>query len=107
VANALPKACGAALTAVAFVDHRMGRPQGSFKSLLGLCYLYSMTKVEDIERAVSELPADELAKFRAWFEAFEAHQFDEKIERGAKGGKLDRLAEQAIADFRKGRAREL
>jgi len=63
--------------------------------------------VEDIEKAVSKLPPDELARFRAWFEAFEAARFDEKIERDAKAGKLDRLAEEAIADFRAGRAREI
>jgi hypothetical protein len=44
---------------------------------------------------------------RAWFEAFDAARFDEKIERDAKAGKLDRLAEQALADFRQGRARAL
>ena len=67
----------------------------------------SMTKLEDIEKAVAELPADQLAKFRAWFEEFEATRFDQRIERDAKGGRLDRLAEQALADFRAGRAREL
>jgi hypothetical protein len=63
--------------------------------------------VEDLEKAVSNLPPDQLAKFRAWFEAFDAARFDEKIERDAKAGKLDRLAEQALADFRQGRARAL
>jgi hypothetical protein len=71
-----------------------------------MCYRLSMT-VEDIENAVSRLAPEELAKFRAWFQAFEAVRFDEKIERDAKAGKLDQLAEQAIADFRAGRAREL
>ena len=71
-----------------------------------MCYYFKMT-VEDIEKAVSKLPPDELARFRAWFEAFEAARFDEKIERDAKAGKLDRLAEEAIADFRAGRAREI
>ena len=66
-----------------------------------------MTTIEDIERAVAELPPDQLAQFRAWFEEFEAARFDEKIERDAKGGRLDRLAQQALADFRAGRAREL
>ena len=66
-----------------------------------------MTTIEDIERAVAELPPDPLAQFRAWFEEFEAARFDEKIERDAKGGRLDRLAQQALADFRAGRAREL
>jgi hypothetical protein len=66
-----------------------------------------MTKVEDIEKAVSKLPPEELARFRAWFEEFEAARFDRKIERDAQGGELDRLADEAIADFRNGRAREL
>lgn len=63
--------------------------------------------IEDLEKAVSKLPPDQLAKFRDWFEAFDAARFDEKIERDAKAGKLDRLAEQALTDFRQGRAREL
>jgi hypothetical protein len=66
-----------------------------------------MTTLEEIEKAVTELPAEQLAKFRAWFEEFEAACFDEKIERDAKAGRLDRLAEQALPDFRAGRAREL
>jgi hypothetical protein len=69
--------------------------------------LMTMTTLEDIEKAVTELPADQLAKFRAWFEEFEAARFDQRIERDAKAGRLDQLAEQALADFRAGRAREL
>ena len=63
--------------------------------------------IEDIEKAVAELPPDQLAQFRDWFERFDAARFDRKIERDAAAGKLDRFAEQAIDDFRKGRAREL
>ena len=66
-----------------------------------------MSTVEDIEKAVSNLPPDELARFRRWFEEFEAARFDAKIERDAKSGKFDRLADQALADMRSGRAREL
>ena len=66
-----------------------------------------MTTLEDIEKALTELPANQLAEFRAWFDRFEASRFDERIERDAKVGRLDRLAEQARADFRAGRAREL
>jgi hypothetical protein len=69
--------------------------------------LEAMTTLEDIEKAVAELPADQLARLRAWFEEFEAARFDQKIERDAKAGRLDQLAEQALADFRAGRAREL
>jgi hypothetical protein len=63
--------------------------------------------VEDIEKAVAVLPEDQLAKFRAWFEAFDAARFDQKIERDALSGKLDDLAEEALDDLRKGRASEL
>jgi hypothetical protein len=66
-----------------------------------------MTKLEDIEKAVEKLPAPELARFHAWFEQFDAARFDQKIERDAKTGKLDRLAEQALADHRARRSREL
>jgi hypothetical protein len=63
--------------------------------------------VEDLGNAVAKLPPDQLAQFRAWFEEFDAARFDQKIERDAKAGKLDRLAADALDDFRKGRTREL
>jgi hypothetical protein len=66
-----------------------------------------MTKIEDIEKAVSQLAPDEFAQFRAWFEELDAKRFDEKIERDAKSGKLDRLAEKALAEHRRGQTREL
>ena len=69
------------------------------------CYMSAMT-VEDIEKAIAKLPPRELDRLRAWFAEFDAARFDEKIERDATSGKLDRLAE-AKADFRAGRAREI
>jgi hypothetical protein len=68
-------------------------------------YGQSMT-IEEIEKAVVQLPPDQLAQFRAWFEEFDAARFDQKIERDADSGKLDRLPEQAIDDYRKRHARE-
>jgi hypothetical protein len=72
-----------------------------------MCYAHQMTTVEEIEKAVSALAPDELARFQAWFEAFEAARLDEKIERDARAGKLDKMAEQALAELREGRARQL
>jgi hypothetical protein len=63
--------------------------------------------IEDLEKAVSKLPPDQLAKFRDWFEGFDAARFDQKIERDAKAGKLDRLAEEALKAYRQGTAREI
>jgi hypothetical protein len=47
------------------------------------------------------------ARFRAWFEVFDAERFDAAIERDAHAGKLDALAEEALAAHRAGRSREL
>jgi hypothetical protein len=66
-----------------------------------------MTTTEDIEKAVEQLPPVELARFRAWFEAFDADRFDAAIERDAKAGKLDSLAEDALAAHRAGQSRDL
>jgi hypothetical protein len=66
-----------------------------------------MTTAEDIEKAVAQLSASELARFRAWYEVFDAQQFDVAIERDANAGKLDALADEAIAAHRAGRSRPL
>lgn len=66
-----------------------------------------MTTVQDVEAAVAKLTPEELAAFRAWFEAFDAARFDAAIERDAAGGKLDRLADAALADHAAGRSRKL
>jgi hypothetical protein len=66
-----------------------------------------MTKIEEIEKAVSSLAPDELDRFRAWFEEFQAARFDRQIEQDARTGKLDTLARRALDDLRKGRAREI
>ncbi|MBA2402633.1 MAG: hypothetical protein H0V72_28850 [Bradyrhizobium sp.] len=59
-----------------------------------------MTTAEDIESAVAKLPPGELARFRAWFEAFDADRFDAAIERDSSDGKLDAFAEEAVAASR-------
>lgn len=65
-----------------------------------------MTKIEDIERAVEQLSPEELAKFRAWFEEFDGRLLDEKIERDAKAGKLDKLVAEARENHEAGRREE-
>ena len=66
-----------------------------------------MSTLEELEKAVAGLPAEDLARFRAWFAEFDAARFDQRIERDALAGTLDRFAERALEDYQKGRAREL
>lgn len=61
----------------------------------------------EIEQAITELPPNELARFRQWFEKFDAQVWDEQFERDAKSGKLDEFADKAKSDFRAGKANEL
>jgi hypothetical protein len=72
----------------------------------GAAILTGMTKIEDIEKAVEQLSPAELAEFRAWFEEFDERVFDEKIERDAKSGKLDKLMAEARANHEAGRREE-
>ncbi|MGA0332331.1 MAG: hypothetical protein ACO3N7_03335 [Kiritimatiellia bacterium] len=66
-----------------------------------------MTTVKEIESALKELPADRLAEFREWYESFDAERWDKQFQEDAEAGKLDALADEAIADFDANRCREL
>jgi hypothetical protein len=66
-----------------------------------------MTKVKKLEEEIQALSAKELTTFRAWFAAFDAAAWDEQIEDDAKAGRLDRLADTALADHRAGRSQKL
>jgi hypothetical protein len=66
-----------------------------------------MSGSRPLPQTTEQLPPHELARFRAWFEEFDAGQFDAAIERDAQAGKLDRLAEQALAEHRAGLDRGL
>jgi len=66
-----------------------------------------MTKIEKLEREIRELSAKELSTFRRWFAEFDAAAWDEQIERDVGTGKLDALADAALADHHAGRSRKL
>ncbi len=66
-----------------------------------------MLTTQEIEQAVSRLPSEELTRFRDWFDEFDAKVWDMQFEADVKSGKLDGLANQAIADFRAGKCKEL
>ena len=66
-----------------------------------------MQAVQELQADVAQLSADELVRFRAWFEEFDAKVWDKQFEEDVKLGKLDHLAHQAIADFRAGNFREV
>jgi hypothetical protein len=62
-----------------------------------------MSTVKEIEDAVRQLSAEDLAAFRAWFAEFDAAAWDREMEADAAAGRLDDLAEEALKDLREGR----
>ena len=66
-----------------------------------------MITAESVEQAVEQLSPAELAKFRRSFTQFDADAWDVQIEADAAAGKLDALAEEALAEYHSGQAREI
>ena len=66
-----------------------------------------MSRVEALEESVRALSDEELAAFRAWFASFDAEAWDRQIEADLQAGKLDTIAEEAVAEYRRGESREL
>ena len=63
--------------------------------------------IRDLESAISKLPPKKLAAFRSWFYKFENRAWDKQFDQDVKAGKLDKLAENAVEDYKKGRYRPL
>ena len=66
-----------------------------------------VTKLEQIEKNVSELEPEDFKAFAKWFEALQASRWNRQIETDIGAGKLDGLADKALADFRAGKTRPL
>ena len=66
-----------------------------------------MSTIQEIERAVAQLPPEEMAKFRAWFLEFDTAAWDRQLVQDAAEGRLDALAEEALGDLRADRTRRL
>jgi hypothetical protein len=63
--------------------------------------------VTELQSAVSDLSAEELARFSAWFEEFLADQWDRQIEADILAGRLDAAGKRADEDFEAGRCTTL
>jgi hypothetical protein len=66
-----------------------------------------MTRLEKLEREIEKLSPEELANLRDWFRKYDADAWDRQIEEDVRGGRLDRLAEEALAAHKAGRTKEL
>jgi len=66
-----------------------------------------MAALETIEKEIMQLSKKELSEFRRWFAEFDAAVWDAQIESDAAAGKLDKIAEEAIKEYKAGEAKEI
>jgi hypothetical protein len=66
-----------------------------------------MNELEELERRIRKLSPQDLAKFRAWFAEFDHTLWDRQIESDSRSGKLDHLVNEALADYKAGKAKKI
>ena len=66
-----------------------------------------MTTVETITAAIAKLSPEQVAQIRAWLDERTEAEWDAQIEQDEGEGRLDTLAERALAEHRAGRTRPL
>lgn len=66
-----------------------------------------MSKLEELERAIDNLPEEEYRRFRNWFLEKDWESWDRQIAEDSRAGKLDFLVKEAIEAKKKNELREL
>lgn len=66
-----------------------------------------MTKLEELERAIDNLPEEEYRRFRSWFMEKDWERWDRQIAEDSKAGKLDFLVREALEAKKKNELRDL
>jgi hypothetical protein len=64
-----------------------------------------MSTVEEIEAAIESLPHDDFVRLLEWVRTRFNDEWDRQIEEDAKSGRLDRVAEDALSEYRAGRTK--
>ena len=66
-----------------------------------------MARIEELTNEVQQLSREELAAFRDWFRKYDSDEWDKEIEEDVLSGRLENLANEAIADHKAGRTEEI
>jgi hypothetical protein len=66
-----------------------------------------MLTLEQIESAILQLSPDEYRKLMEWFADLDYQRWDEQLEKDIADGKLEALAQEAIAEFEAGDCRRI
>lgn len=66
-----------------------------------------MLTLKQIEAAIFQLSPDEFRQLSEWFFELDNQPWDQQLEKDVAEGKLEDLAQEALADFEAGRYREI
>jgi hypothetical protein len=66
-----------------------------------------MSTVQEIETAIQKLKPQEIREVADWLQELREELWDKQIDADAKAGRLDKLAEKALEDYRAGRTKPL
>ncbi len=66
-----------------------------------------MSTIEQIEAAILKLPASDYQKLVQWLLDLDYQRWSQQIEQDILSGKLDPLAQEALADFESGQYRAI
>ena len=64
-----------------------------------------MSKVEEIKRAIEQLPKEDFWHLSGWVLQRHEDEWDQQIEQDIRAGKLDKFAEEALREEREGKTR--
>jgi hypothetical protein len=65
-----------------------------------------MSTIEDIQKAIAKLSANDQSRLLNWLEQQDSLAFDERLQRDADSGKLEKLAASARANMAAGLGEE-
>ena len=66
-----------------------------------------MSTVKEIESAITQLEPKDVHAVADWLQEYREELWDRQIEADAKAGRLDKLADEAVEDYRAGRVKPL
>ena len=66
-----------------------------------------MSTVAEIENALRALPVQDARTVADWLQEYLDERWDRQIQQDAKSGKLDKLAEEALAEYKAGKTKPL
>lgn len=66
-----------------------------------------MTRVEQLEQEIEKLQPEEFAELRNWLLEKDWSAWDRQLEEDVAAGRLDKLAEDALAEHARGETTEL